>query len=144
MDTFQPSERSRIMRRVKSENTRPELIVRRLVYRLGYRYRIHDASLPGKPDLVFKGRKKVIFVNGCFWHWHEGCRGARMPEANHAYWVSKIGRTVQRDKKNREELKAMGWETLDIWECQLNRLDELEKIIIGFLVGVAHDGSSYV
>lgn len=124
--------RSRIMRAVKAKDTGPEMIVRRLVHGLGYRYRLHRADLPGKPDLVFPGRRAVIFVNGCFWHGHGCPRGARVPKTNRAYWVAKVARNVARDKATQKRLKADGWRILSLWECQL-RDSKLPSKISKFL-----------
>lgn len=107
------------MRQVKSKDTTPELKVRRLIYSLGYRYRLHSKELPGKPDLVFPGRKKIIFVHGCFWHGHHCKRGARIPKTNREYWIQKISRNVERDRKHLAQLQSMGWKTLVLWECEI-------------------------
>jgi DNA mismatch endonuclease (patch repair protein) len=110
--------RSEIMARVKGEDTSPEMKVRRAVHAAGHRYRIHRKDLPGKPDLVFPRYRLVVFVHGCFWHWH-GCKRSRMPAANHDYWTAKIDRNVQRDAANRAKLEAAGWRWRIIWECEL-------------------------
>lgn len=106
------------MRAVKSKDTAPELIVRKLAYGLGHRYRLHRKELPGKPDLVFVGKRKVVFVNGCFWHGHDCKRGARPPKSNFTYWKAKIARNVERDRSNLAALRSCGWEVLTVWECQ--------------------------
>jgi len=111
--------RSATMRAVKSKDTKPELFVRSLIYRLGYRFRLHRKDIPGKPDIVFTGRKKVIFVHGCFWHGHTCTRGARVPIHNREYWIEKIGRNVSRHAKQMDDLKAAGWQPLVLWECEL-------------------------
>ena len=113
------SHRSQIMRAVKSKDTKPEMIVRRLVHGMGYRYRLHRAGLPGKPDLVFGPRRKVIFVHGCFWHGHNCKRGARVPKTNVEYWTAKINRNRQRDEACEASLVAMGWRVLIVWECEM-------------------------
>ena len=113
------AERSRVMRAVRSTDTAPEMTVRRLVHSLGYRYRLHRSDLPGKPDLVFPGRHKVIFVHGCFWHGHSCARGARLPATNVDYWKNKIARNVARDAATLGKLNAEGWSSLTIWECEL-------------------------
>lgn len=123
------------MRAVKSRDTKPELAIRRLLHRLGYRYRLHRDDLPGKPDLVFPGRSKVIFVHGCFWHGHECPRGARAPKRNAAYWQSKIQRNKTRDFQNIVKLEVSGWRVLVIWECEINNRDDLADYLIGFLSG---------
>lgn len=107
------------MRAVKSTNTAPELLVRRLVSSMGYRYRLHRAELPGKPDLAFIGRRKAIFVHGCFWHGHDCTRGARVPRQNASYWIDKIERNRKRDLTHSSTLKRLGWESMVLWECEL-------------------------
>ena len=121
------------MRKVKSKDTKPEIIVRRLVHRMGYRFRLHRKELPGTPDLVFPLRKKVIFVNGCFWHGHDCKHGARIPSENRDYWVKKISGNVNRDMKNTDELAVLGWRTLVIWECELKDYAALGNKIVNFL-----------
>ncbi len=128
------SERSRIMRAVKSRDTAPEMIVRRLVHSMGYRYRLHRKDLPGKPDLTFQSRRKVIFVHGCFWHGHECKRGARVPKTNREYWETKIAHNRERDIQHYEELNLVGWDVFVIWECQLKETDFLRKTIGDYLV----------
>src|SRR5690606_3067519 len=113
------AQRSQIMRAVKSRDTKPELVVRRLLHGMGYRYRLHRPDLPGKPDIVFTSRRKVIFIHGCFWHGHDCPRGARVPATNTAYWIAKIGRNVTRDQKSLAELADAGWAALVLWECEL-------------------------
>ena len=103
----------------------PELVVRKIVFSMGYRYRLHGADLPGKPDLVFRTRKKTIFVNGCFWHRHEGCKKATTPSSRLEYWLPKFMRTVERDSKHLNTLREMGWKTLVVWECELKDADAL-------------------
>jgi DNA mismatch endonuclease (patch repair protein) len=121
-DVFDTVTRAQVMRSVKAKHTRPELRVRKIVTALGYRYRLHRADLPGNPDLAFVGKRKAIFVQGCFWHGHPCKRGARMPKANAQYWRAKIARTIARDQANRCVLAGLGWSVLDVWECEL--LDE--------------------
>ena len=112
-------DRRRQLAAVKSKNTVPEMTVRRLLHSLGYRYRIHRSDLPGKPDLAFPGRRKVIFVHGCFWHQHEGCKGAHLPKSNSSYWSPKLARNVARDTTHLATLAAAGWDCLVVWECEL-------------------------
>ena len=112
--------RSRIMRAVKSRDTQPEMAVRRLVHAMGYRYRLHRKDLPGKPDLAFISRRKAIFVHGCFWHGHDCPHGSREPKTNRDYWIPKIAKTRERDKTTLERLLKMGWESLVIWECEID------------------------
>lgn len=107
------------MRAVRSKDTKPELIVRRLVHGLGYRFRLHRRDLPGNPDLVFPARRKVIFVHGCFWHHHDCKRGDRQPKENADYWAAKIARNVERDAANLAKLRSLGWEAMIVWECEL-------------------------
>ncbi len=126
-------ERSRTMQAVKSKNTKPEMTVRRLTHAMGYRYRLHRKELPGKPDLVFPARRKIIFVNGCFWHGHDCRRGARTPKTNRDYWRAKIKRNRSRDIKAREALSDAGWGVLTIWECEIRELSVLRKKISRFL-----------
>jgi len=126
-------QRSKIMRAVKSTNTAPEMLVRRLAHRMGYRFRLHRKDLPGKPDLVFPIRRKVIFVHGCFWHGHECGRGARQPVNNRAYWERKIAGNRVRDEGIPARLRSLGWKSLVIWECETRAEDRLEKRLRKFL-----------
>lgn len=135
VDIVSPERRSEIMRKVRSKNTSAEWVVRHLVHSLGYRYRLHRRDLPGKPDLVFAGRKKVMYVHGCFWHAHEGCKRARVPEANRDYWRAKIERNAQRDAAHMAALTGAGWQVMVIWECELRDVVELEARIREFLDG---------
>ncbi|MGE9010567.1 very short patch repair endonuclease [Leptospira interrogans] len=129
-----PSElRSRTMRAVKSKHTAPEIIVRRLVHSLGYRFRIHREDLPGKPDIVFPSRNKVIFVNGCFWHGHTCTRGAREPKTNADYWRTKIARNRLRDASSKKALRSLGWRSSVVWECELKSPFNLRQKIRRFL-----------
>lgn len=132
-DTISREQRSKVMALVRSKDTKPEMAVRRLVHRLGFRYRLHGQKLPGKPDLVFKKRKKVIFVHGCFWHRHENCKQARLPKSNTEFWIEKLNQNKIRDDKSLGTLAQLGWKTLIIWECEIKDLVELEKRIIVFL-----------
>lgn len=126
-------ERSRIMRAVKSRDTAPEMTVRRLVYSMGYRYRLHRKDLPGKPDLTFQSRRKVIFIHGCFWHGHDCKRGARVPKNNREYWETKIARNRERDSQHDEGLRREGWRILVVWECQIQEQTALIDLIRRFL-----------
>ena len=132
-DVFPSEKRSWIMRRVREKNTSPELKVRSLIHRLGFRFRLHRKDLPGKPDLVFPSRKKIIFVHGCFWHGHHCARGHRVPKTNSEYWIEKIQRNMERDSKHQSDLKAMGWDILVIWECEINNPKIVAGKIDGFL-----------
>lgn len=115
------------MRRVKGRDTAPELKVRRILWRLGARYRLHRKDLPGKPDIVLPGRKLVIFVHGCFWHGHDCVRGARVPKANRDYWLGKVGRNRARDVATRAALEVMAWRVVVVWECELKDETALEE-----------------
>ena len=130
-DNLTPSQRRKTMHRVKSKNTTPEMKVRRLVHGLGYRYRLHAPNLPGKPDLVFPKYKKIIMVNGCFWHGHEGCSASERPSSNTDYWNAKLDRNKKRDRENIRKLEEAGWEVTVIWECQTKKEDELLELIKG-------------
>lgn len=121
------------MRAVKDRDTVPELMVRRMVHNMGYRYRLHRKDLPGKPDLVFTSRSKVIFVHGCFWHGHDCKRGARMPKSNIDYWKPKLERNVERDKQHIKALTNDGWDVLIVWECETKDLATLEQRLVSFL-----------
>jgi DNA mismatch endonuclease (patch repair protein) len=132
-DVFSAEKRSAIMRRVKGKDTAPELVVRKLIWRMGGRYRLHRADLPGKPDIVLPGRKLAIFVHGCFWHGHDCARGARVPQANREYWLSKVARNTARDAETRVRLEAAGWRTAVIWECDLKDRPALERRLAGLL-----------
>jgi DNA mismatch endonuclease (patch repair protein) len=134
MDTLSPEERSERMSRVRGKDTKPELSVRHLVYSLGYRYRLHSPKLPGKPDLVFASRGKVIFVHGCFWHRHDkGCSLTRLPKSKLDFWKPKLEGNKERDRKNQMKLKQLGWDYLIVWECELTRMEKLSKKIKKFL-----------
>lgn len=133
MDNLTPEERSERMSRIRNKDTKPELAVRSLVHGMGYRYRLHSHKLPGSPDMVFAGRKKVIFVHGCFWHYHRNCRQYRFPKTNVDFWKPKLEQNRRRDKKNLEELNKMGWISLVIWECELKDMERLEVRIRSFL-----------
>lgn len=128
-----PEQRRRIMRAVRSRNTTPEMIVRRLLHRMGYRYRLHDAALPGTPDIVFSSRRSVIFVHGCFWHGHHCSRGDRLPRTNVAYWQKKIARNVDRYATQVNILQNDGWRVLTVWECELKDRDVLADRLTRFL-----------
>lgn len=121
------------MSRVRSVDTKPELIVRRLVYSLGYRYRLHDKRILGKPDLVFWGKRKLIQINGCFWHRHQECKLARLPKSHTDFWRKKLESNRTRDIKNLRILKEQGWKVLTIWECDLAKMDEIEQAVVEFL-----------
>jgi DNA mismatch endonuclease, patch repair protein len=138
-DKLTPERRSENMRRIKSAGTKPELAVRRVVHYLGYRYRLHRKDLPGKPDLVFGPRRKVVFVHGCFWHGHDdpACLDGRAPRSNEAYWLPKLARNKERDAASIATLEAAGWRVLVIWECEVGNIEALKARIVGFLGRIA-------
>jgi len=125
--------RSRTMRAVKGHDTKPEMVVRRLLHRMGYRYRLHRKDLPGKPDIVFGSRRKVIFIHGCFWHGHSCKRGNRLPRTNAEYWMAKIAGNIKRHAKQLDELAAAGWTELTLWECELVDEKVVERRLRDFL-----------
>jgi len=125
--------RSEVMSRVRSSDTKPELLIRGLLHRLGYRYRVSPRELPGKPDLAFTRRRAAIFVHGCFWHGHDCKRGARPPKANANYWSAKIARNRERDVRVQAELRSLGWTVLILWECELGERPQLARRLIEFL-----------
>lgn len=132
MDTVTPAERSALMGRIRSKDTHPEIVVRSLLHRLGYRFRLHRKDLPGKPDIVLPKYRKIIFVQGCFWHGHT-CRLASKPKSNEGYWNSKIATNRARDARNTEALRLQGWTVLELWECEVRRLEGLEEKLRAFL-----------
>jgi DNA mismatch endonuclease, patch repair protein len=136
-DTLTKVERSRRMGLVRGTNTTPELVVRRLIHRMGYRYSVHRSDLPGKPDIVLPARGKAIFVHGCFWHRHEAssCRLARLPKSRLDFWLPKLEANRLRDKKKQRALRAAGWKFLVVWECQLGDKEHLENKLRRFLRG---------
>lgn len=139
-DRFNPAERAAIMRAVKSRDTTPERKVRAALRRLKIGYRLHAADLPGKPDLVFRGRRKVIFVHGCFWHGHACARGARLPATNRAYWLAKIARNQSRDGAALGALSQAGWSALIVWECE-TRDEPALSARLGAFLGCRSSGS---
>ena len=132
MDKLTPTQRSKLMARIRSKDTAPELITRKLLYSMGYHYRLHVADLPGCPDLVFRSRRKVIFVHGCFWHSHS-CKAGHLPRSRVDYWSRKLSANKKRDLKHQRELKKGGWTTLVIWECHTKRIQSLERRLVRFL-----------
>jgi DNA mismatch endonuclease (patch repair protein) len=121
LDKLSPQRRSENMRQIRSKDTAPELTLRRLVHAMGYRFRLHRRDLPGKPDLVFPARKKVIFLHGCFWHQHKGCREGRLPGTRREYWEPKLARNQERDALAEVALKSSGWDVLTLWECEVEK-----------------------
>jgi DNA mismatch endonuclease (patch repair protein) len=133
MDTLSRKERSQRMSLIRNRDTKPELLVRRLVHRSGYRYRLHRTDLPGKPDLVFPRQKKVIFVHGCFWHRHPKCGLARLPKSRLSFWLPKLTENRRRDLKNLRTLRKMGWAVSIVWECETGDQSALVRKLHMFL-----------
>jgi DNA mismatch endonuclease, patch repair protein len=123
------------MSRIRGKDTKPEVVVRRLIHGMGYRYRLHRRDLPGTPDIVFSRTRKVIFVHGCFWHRHPDsrCRLARLPKSKLDFWQNKLEGNRRRDEENEAHLAQMGWDVLTIWECQINDIKSLKTRIVSFL-----------
>lgn len=136
MDTLTPQERSARMARIRSKNTKPELVVRRTLHRLGYRFRLHSANLPGKPDLVLATHKQVIFVHGCFWHAHRNCSIANIPKSRKKFWLEKFARNKARDAKHRKKLQRAGWRVITVWECE-TKSAKLEDVLNHKINGLA-------
>jgi DNA mismatch endonuclease (patch repair protein) len=133
MDTLTKAERSERMARIRSKNTKPELRVRRLVHSLGYRFRLHRRDLPGSPDLVFPARRKVVFVHGCFWHGHDGCKVANRPKSRRSFWDAKFRRNRLHDARNRASLVKEGWAVFTVWECETREDVTLSRRLSRFL-----------
>ncbi|WP_075643312.1 very short patch repair endonuclease [Caballeronia sordidicola] len=133
MDRLSKEHRSWLMSRVKSKDTTPELVVRSLLFAMGFRYRLHDPRLPGRPDIVFGRKRKVIFVHGCFWHGHRGCRYGRLPKTRVDFWGGKIERNRERDLVNLQKLDEASWQALTVWQCELKDLDGLADRLYEFL-----------
>lgn len=135
MDFMKPETRSILMSKIRSKNTKPEMLVRRLLHGMGLRYRLHRKDLPGKPDIVLPRWNAAIFVNGCFWHQHPNhtCRASAIPTSRQEYWVPKLARTVARDRENVASLEAQGWRVLVLWECELKDHETLSETICKFL-----------
>ena len=126
-DSFSKDVRSRMMSKIRSKDTKPEKIVRSLMHSLGLRFRLHDSKLPGSPDLVMKKFRTVVYVHGCFWHSHPGCKYATRPKSNLDYWDGKLKNNVERDKLNQKEITAMGWRSIILWECETKYLEMLQR-----------------
>lgn len=132
MDHLDTEQRSRLMSRIRGSNTKPEMLVRRLVHGLGYRYRLHGPGLPGRPDMAFRSRRKAIFVHGCFWHQHNCTRGTH-PKDNEEFWARKLTRNRSRDAEVIRSLKALGWKVMVVWECQTRDAAKLSRRLVLFL-----------
>jgi DNA mismatch endonuclease (patch repair protein) len=128
VDRLSPEQRSKHMSRIRRAHTKPELIVRRTLHRLGYRYRVQLAGIPGRPDLAFPGRKKAIFVHGCFWHAHDGCRLYHVPTTRREFWIAKFARNKERDVRLLRAAIDAGWECLVVWECETRALELADRL----------------
>ena len=125
VDNLSPEKRTKIMKSIISDGTKPELVFRKYLFSQGFRYRKNYKKLPGRPDIVFIKKKIAIFVHGCFWHQHKNCKRANIPKSNKEYWVPKIERNKARDKQNIAELKKLKWKVLVVWECEVKKLKKL-------------------
>lgn len=133
MDIMDKQARSRLMGLIRGKDTKPEMLVRSLAHRLGFRFRLHRRDLPGSPDLVFPGQRKVVFVHGCYWHRHPGCRLAYEPKSNLAFWTKKFAANVARDERALADLKGQGWDTLVIWECEAKKSELVASRLLAYL-----------
>ncbi len=142
VDTLTPEERSERMSRIRGKDTKPEMRLRRLIHGMGYRYRLHVPGLPGKPDMVFPGRKAVIFMHGCFWHRHPDpkCKLARLPKSRQDFWGEKLGANRERDIRTQKQLQDMGWRVLVVWECELQDMDTVSRTVRAFLDNKTNEG----
>ena len=140
MDRHTPEQRRRNMSAVKGKDTKPEILVRKWLHAAGYRFRLHVKELPGKPDIVLPKYKTVIFVNGCFWHQHQGCRHAKLPETNKQFWEDKLRKNAERDVQNYQKLLNMGWRVNIIWECEVTKgIEHLQTLYFASILGVQDD-----
>lgn len=142
IDRLSVEDRSRLMSKIKRANTKPELVVRRVLTGLGYRYRIHLGGVPGRPDVAFTKRKKAVFIHGCFWHAHENCRVFRQPSSRREFWEKKFENNKARDRRLLQAAKEAGWQTLVIWECELSNLDQVGQRLKRFLGPPRHDATA--
>lgn len=133
MDVFSPEKRSQVMSRIRSKDTKPEKIIRSILHKQGFRFRINRKDLPGKPDIVLPKYKTVIFVHGCFWHRHEGCKYAYTPKSNIDFWNKKFSSTLQRDKNIQNKLRKSGWKVLTIWECEIKEIEKTPELLDSLL-----------
>lgn len=131
MDSLTPEHRSWNMSRIRSGNTKPERLVRSLLHRIGYRFRLHRKDLPGRPDIVLPGRRAVVLVHGCYWHRHPGCRFAYTPKSNLAFWQAKFNENVNRDQRQYGQLRELGWSVITVWECETKELTTLAERLRG-------------
>ena len=135
MDVFSREKRKQIMSRISGKNTKPELVVRSLLHNMGYRFRLHRKDLPGKPDIALPKYKKVILVNGCFWHGHIDCPRAKRPATNKKFWREKLDKNMKRDEQSVNNLKELGWDVLVVWTCEVNNTLKLKNKLFSFLEG---------
>ena len=133
MDSISTARRSANMRRIRCKDTKPEMLIRRMLHGLGYRYSLHRRDLPGAPDLVFPSRRKIVLVHGCFWHQHAGCIDGRRPKSREDYWLPKLRRNVERDRRNISKLRGSGWKVMKVWECDVIKADGLRERLVRFL-----------
>ena len=131
MDIWSQEKRSQVMSKIRSKNTKPELLLRSLLHQAGYRFRVYRKDLPGKPDLALAKYRTVIFVHGCFWHYHDECNEGRVPDTNSKFWREKLSKTVARDKKHQKKLRDMGWKVVVVWECEIEKQTErtLKRVV---------------
>ena len=132
-DVFSKEKRSEIMSRIKGKDTKPEKLVRSLLHRMGYRFRLHVATLPGKPDIVLVRHHKIVFVHGCFWHGHKKCRKGSLPKSNSEFWSKKIANNIERDKLSCVNLRKDGWRILTVWECETSNVSKLMSKLSSFM-----------
>lgn len=143
-DTKSPADRSRNMAAIKGKDTKPEIIVRKYLFSRGLRFRVQARKLPGTPDIVLPKYKTAIFVNGCFWHGHEGCKYFRLPKSNVEFWEEKIERNVARDVRNEAELKALGWRVIWVWECEIKAVARREEYLKHLYDRIVNPAKSYL
>jgi len=139
MDIVSSDKRSEMMSRIRGQDTKPEILVRSLLHRLGYRFRLHGRDLPGTPDIILPRHKKIIFVHGCFWHRHEGCKDATIPKTRTEWWLDKLNKNGERDKKNLENLQSSGWKVITIFECEIE--SKSQEVIISKLSKIKNDNT---
>lgn len=140
-DVVDSAQRSRMMARIGPRDTAPEIAVRRLAHRLGYRFRLYRKDLPGRPDLVFPQHRLAVFVHGCFWHRHKGCRNSTMPKTRTEFWSAKFASTIDRDRRSINALETLGWRTLVIWECETETEGRVECLLQFALEGMGNPGA---
>ena len=143
-DVMTPKQRSRCMAAIKGKDTKPELIVRKYLFSRGLRFRVQVKKLPGTPDIVRPKYKTVVFVNGCFWHGHEGCKYFRLPKSNVGFWKEKIERNVARDARNEAELKDFGWRVIRVWECEIKTVVQREEYLKHLYDRIVNPAQSYI